>query len=61
MEYSVTFTQYWDYVVEAKTTEEAIDKAHEHFLADMRRPVAITSYDDVEVDPDWDEEDDGET
>lgn len=56
MKYTVTFTQYWCYDVEAKTTEEAQDLAREHFLRDMYRPIAITSYDEVEVDPDYDEE-----
>ena len=57
MTYTVTFTQYWQYEVEAKTTEEAQDLAYEHFKRDMYRPIAITTYDEVEVDPDWDEED----
>jgi hypothetical protein len=57
MKYTVTFTQYWTYDVEAKTTQEAESLAHEIFLRDMYRPVAITSYDEVEVDPDVDEED----
>jgi hypothetical protein len=60
MTYTVTFTQYWTYDVEARTTEEAEEKAYEHFLRDMYRPIAITTYDDVEVDPDYDEEDEDE-
>lgn len=60
MTYTVTFTQYRTYDVEACTTEEAEEKAYEHFLRDMCRPIAITTYDDVEVDPDYDEEDEDE-
>ncbi len=58
MRYTVTFTQYWTYDVEAKTTEEAEDLARERFEAAMRRPIAHTSYDEVDVDPDYDEEED---
>ena len=57
MLYNVTFTQYWEYEVEAKTTEEAQDLAYEMFKRDMYYPVAHTSYDEVEVSPDVDEED----
>ena len=57
MNYTVTFCQYWNYDVEAKTTQEAESLAHEMFLRDMYRPIAHTFYDEVEVDPDYDEED----
>lgn len=57
MKYTVTFTQYWSYDVEAKTTEEAEGLAYDKFKADMYRPIAHTDYDEVEVDPDYDEED----
>ena len=57
MKYTVTFTQYWSYDVDAKTAKEAEDLAYEKFKADMSYPVANTVYDDVEVDPDCDEED----
>ena len=57
MQYTVTFTQEWSNDVDAKTTEEAEDLAYKKFEADMRRPIAHTGYDAVEVDPDYDEED----
>lgn len=55
MSYVVTFTKYYMYEVDARTAEEAKDRAYEHFVSEMRRPIASTSYDEVEVDPDEDE------
>lgn len=45
----VTFTQWYDYTVEAVDPDEAFDKAHELFENDMRRPIARTYYDDYEI------------
>lgn len=61
MQYTVTFTQCWSYDVDAKTMEEAEDLAYKKFEAEMLRPVAHTGYDEVEIDPEYDEDDlDGE-
>ena len=49
MKYNVTFTQYYEYTVEAESESEAISKAEESFQSDVCRPIAYTSYDDVEV------------
>lgn len=48
-EYEVTFIQSSPYIVEADSPEEAECIARELFDRDMRRPVARTDYDDVEV------------
>ena len=68
MLYKVTFVQLNEYEVEAKSEEEAEDKAYEEFSRDMHRAVAHTDYDYAEVEEigeddaekDWedDEEDD---
>lgn len=60
MKYTVTFTKYYMYEVDAKTVGEAEDCAYEHFVSEMRRPIACTDYDEVEVDPDEDEEDEND-
>lgn len=55
----VTFTQYYEYEVEVSdelydddieaAEEEAIDYAREVFEREMLRPIARTSYDEVEI------------
>ena len=49
MRFVVTFTQYSDYEVEAKTESEAIDEAYKLFRRDACYPVANTHYDEVDV------------
>lgn len=48
-EYEVTYIQSSSYIVEANSPEEAECIARELFDGDMRRPIARTDYDDVEV------------
>lgn len=47
--YNVCFTQYWVYEVEAEDEDTAFDLALEDFHYEMRRPIAHTHYDDVEI------------
>lgn len=47
--YTVTFTLYYTYEVEADNEDEAFDNAYEEFCSDMRYPVASTSYDFVDI------------
>lgn len=56
MKYTVTFTQYYEFEVEAKTVEEAEEKGEERFRDLMLRPIARTDYDDYEVFPDYDDD-----
>ena len=49
MRFVVTFTQYSDYTVEAKTESEAIDEAYKLFKRDAYYPAARTFYDEVDV------------
>lgn len=59
MRYRVTFTQYFNYEVEAETEDEAEEIAFEDFEVDMRSPIARLYYDEVDIDPlDNDEEED---
>lgn len=58
--YTVTFSQYSVYNVEASDEDEAEDIAYEMFKADMRVPIARTYYDEVEIECDEEEEDDEE-
>lgn len=51
MIYTVTFTQYYEFEVEAKTVEEAEEKGEERFRDLMLRPIARTDYDECEIDP----------
>lgn len=48
-EYKIYFTKYYSYYVEADTEDEAIEIAEEDFCADMCRPFADPTYDEVEV------------
>ena len=48
-EYKIYFTKYYTYYVEAETEDEAIEIAEGDFEADMRCPIADTTYDEVEV------------
>ena len=50
MSYRVYFTKYYTYYVEAENEDEAIEIAKEVFRADMRCPIADTTYDEVECD-----------
>lgn len=56
MIYTVTFTQHWSYEIESKTRDEAEELAYKNFLKDMSYPVAYTMYDEMEINPDYDEE-----
>lgn len=47
--YSVTFTQYFSYTVDEESEEDALYAATREFESEMRRPVARTDYDDVEI------------
>ena len=47
--YTVTFTQYHTYKVEAENEWEARDKAHREFESDICRLIANPSYDKVEI------------
>lgn len=47
--YTVTFTQYWSYEVEAPNEDDAFDKAEELFERDMHQAVAHTWWDESEV------------
>lgn len=47
--YKVWFTQYYSYEVEAEDEDVAIDLALDDFQSEMRRPIARTCYDEVEV------------
>lgn len=49
MLYTVTFTQYHTYDVDANSEDEAFRGAYNEFLYDMRTPIANTVYDDVEI------------
>lgn len=51
MKYVVTFYQTSSYAVEDENEDEAFDKAAPLFDEDMRRPIARTDYDDVEIEP----------
>lgn len=56
--YNVTFYQSSTYVVEAENESDAIRVASPKFDYDMRRPIARTDYDDVEVELEEGDEDD---
>ena len=49
MKYLVTFEKYYTYEDDANSFDEAEEEAYKDFKADMRCPVADTSYDRVEV------------
>lgn len=48
-QYTVVYTQYYSYTVEANNENEAESLAYDMFETDMRYPVANTSYDEVEI------------
>jgi len=50
MLYTVTFTKYYEYEVEAKDEDKAIEIAERNFVHDMCGPIADTTYVDVDVD-----------
>ena len=47
--FKVVFVQNHEYFVEAEDETEAEDIAYREFQSDMRRPVAQTWWDDIEV------------
>lgn len=47
--YRATFAQHSTYTIEATDDNAALDIAEEKFKADMRCHVAVTSYDDIEI------------
>lgn len=50
MKYDVFFTKTFDYYdIEAESPEEALEMAEKQFYADQRCSVADTTYDEVEV------------
>lgn len=51
MKYVVTFYQTSSFVVDAENEDEAFNKAAPLFNEAMRRPIARTDYDDVEIEP----------
>lgn len=55
-EYWVTFTQNYEYKVEADSESEAEEKAYELFESEMRYPVANIDYDEIEIRENEDEE-----
>lgn len=59
MKYYVNFIQYNEYEVEADSESEAEDKAYTEFHNDMYRPIAHTWYDEVEIECDEEEDNDG--
>lgn len=52
--YTVTFTQYHAYEVDAEDEKDAENKAYREFRNDMYSPIANPFYDEVEIE--WDEE-----
>lgn len=58
MTYTVTFSQYHTYNVEAENENEAFNSAHEEFLRDMYYPATNTWYDEVCVDCEEEEDED---
>lgn len=57
MKYTVIFSQYHTFSVEADNERDAFDKAHDEFIGYMRSSVANTWYNEVCVDCDCDEDD----
>jgi hypothetical protein len=55
MNYTVTFTQYWTYDVEAESDDEAENLAFEKFEADMHRSIACTAYDEINIEAEEEE------
>lgn len=51
MQYLVMFTQYYEYLVEANSEEEAKELGYRKFSAEQRIPIADTHYDEVSVEP----------
>lgn len=58
--YTVTFTQYHTYEVEAEDEWEARDKAQREFESDMYSLIANPYYDEIEVQCDEEDEEDEE-
>lgn len=54
--YEVTFTRYYTYTVTAEDEDEAIDKAEKEFSQDNHSAVAVTWYDESEVECQDDED-----
>lgn len=55
--YNVYFTRCYHYVVEADNEDEALDFAYDDFVSEARIPVADTSYDEVEIIEETEDED----
>ena len=55
MKYTVTFTKYYSYDIDATSESEAEDEAYQQFCSDMHSPVASTWYDEVEIECEEDE------
>lgn len=55
MKYTVIFTQYHHYEVDADNENKAYNRAYNEFIADMKSPIANTNYDEVDI---YSEEDD---
>lgn len=52
MKYNVTFTKYYNYIVEAEDEEEAEDLARDEFYKDMYKPIREDELDIEEVEED---------
>lgn len=52
MKYTVMFTKYYEYEVDAESRNEAKKEAIRCFENDMYSPITDTSYDDIEVEED---------
>lgn len=58
MRYQVTFTKYYFYDVEGHDVDTAIDEAYKLFRSEMTCPIADTSYDQLDIEPLDEEEED---
>lgn len=58
MRYQVTFTKYYFYDVEGHDVDTAIDEAYKLFRSEMTCPIADTSYDQLDIEPLNEEEED---
>ena len=59
MNYGVTFTRHSYFEVDAKSEEEAYDKAYKQFYHECHSPIGSAHYDEYEIEC-LDEEDDDE-
>jgi len=56
MKYTVIFTQYHTYEVDADNENRAYNRAYNEFIADMKSSIANTNYDEVDIYSEEDEE-----